>query len=80
MPMGNSQTFYQHYLAMIEQENKIETVSKVFHETGVEEVYFVLNKYWRNSEKIASLTIPVADKIVQVDNGEVYIFKFDSPK
>jgi len=76
MPMGEPKTFYQGYLEMIYEGAKKETMQKVMNEAGVNESYFILNKYWQNFEKIANQAANSADKIYTVDDGEILIFKY----
>jgi len=44
--------------------------------TPEDEAYFVLNQYWRDSEKIASQARASANQVYLIDNGKVYIFKY----
>ncbi|MFA6254778.1 MAG: hypothetical protein WC675_01940 [Patescibacteria group bacterium] len=76
MPMGSPRTFYEYYLEMIYQGAKRETMEKAMNEAGVTEAYFVLNQYWNNSTKIAKQATESADKIYDIDNGKIYIFKY----
>ncbi len=76
MPMGSPQTFYQAYLDMIYQGAKRETMEKVMAEANVNEAYFVLNQYWRDSEKIAKLASADADNVYDIENGKIWIFKY----
>lgn len=76
MPMGNPRTFYEYYLDIIENDNVVETISKAMNEAGVEEVYFVINKYWNGSEKIIEKVSKTADAIYTVEGEQVHIFKF----
>jgi len=61
---------------MIYQGAKRETMEKAMLEAGVDESYFVLNKYWNNSEKIAQAAMDSADKVYEIDNGKIWIFKY----
>lgn len=76
MPMGNPRTFYEYYLDMIYEGAKKQTMEQAMAEANVSESYFVLNKYWRDSEKIAKLATESADKVIEIDNGEIWIFKY----
>ena len=76
MPMGTPQTLYELYLEMIYQGAKRETMEKAMFEAGVDESYFVVNKYWRNSEKIINQAKNQADGVYSVDDGNIYIFKY----
>jgi len=76
MPMGTPRTFYEYFLEMIYQGAKRETMEKAMLEAGVDESYFVLNKYWNNSEKIAQAAMDSADKVYEIDNGKIWIIKY----
>jgi len=76
MPMGSPRTFYDYYLEMIYQGAKRETMEKAMNEAGVTEAYFVLNQYWRDSEKIAQKAGGSADNVYDIDNGKIWIFKY----
>jgi len=76
MPMGTPQTLYEFYLEMIYQGAKRETMEKAMIEADVTESYFVVNKYWRNSEKIINQAKNQADEVYSVDEGNIYIFKY----
>jgi len=76
MPMGTPRTFYDYYLEMIYEGAKKETMTKAMTEAGVTESYFVLNKYWRNSEKIKGQAAESADKVYEIDEGKIWIFKY----
>ncbi len=78
MPMGQSKTLYEGYLEMIYQGAKRETMQKAMREAGVNESYFVLNKYWRNFEKIADQASASAEKVYTIDNGNILIFKYQN--
>src|SRR3989338_1642892 len=76
MPMGPKQTLYDLYLEMIYQGAKKETMAKAMAEAQVNEAYFVLNQYWNNSEKIRQQAVKTADKIFNIDEGKIFIFKY----
>jgi len=76
MPMGEVRTFYDYYLEMIYEGAKKETMIKAMDEAKVDEAYFVLNRYWRNAEKVAAKAIKEADGLYHVDTDKIYIFKY----
>ncbi len=78
MPMGNPQTLYDLYLEMVYQGAKRETMEKAMVEADVSEAYFVINKYWRNFEKIVAQASDGADEIFQFNDGKIYIFKYSN--
>jgi len=76
MPTGNPRTFYNYYLEMIYQGAKRETMDKAMAEAGVTEAYFVLNKYWKDFEKITKQATQSADNVFDIDDGNIYIFRY----
>ena len=77
MPMGFPRTLYDYYLEMVYGGAKRETMEKAMNEAGVAEAFFVINKYWDNSEKIAELAAQTADETYfNVDEGKIYIFRY----
>ena len=76
MPMGEKQTFYDYFLEMIYQGARKETMQKAMKEAGVNEAYFVLNRYWNNSERISKMANLSADEIFNIDNGQIWIFRY----
>jgi len=44
--------------------------------TGVNVVYFVLNKYWTDFDKIVEQAKIEAVSYQNINNGEIYIFKY----
>ncbi len=77
MPMGTPQTLYDLYLEMIYQGAQRQTMEKAMKEAGVDEAYFVLNKYWNNSEKISQQATESADAKYLIDENKVYVFKYE---
>ena len=77
MPNGSPRTFYDRYLDMIYQGTKPEFMYLALNEAGAAEAYFVLNRYWRDAEKIAEQARQSATAVYEIDNGEVYIFKYE---
>jgi len=76
MPNGSPKTLYELFLEMTYEGAKKETMLKAMAEAGTDQAYFVLNKYWRDFEKIAQQATESADKVYLVDNGEIYIFEY----
>jgi hypothetical protein len=52
------------------------TVKKAMEFTGVNEAYFVLNKYWWAFDKIKEEAKMEADSWGKIGNEDVYIFKY----
>lgn len=76
MPNGENKSFYDAYLGMIYEGAKRTTIEEAMQEAGVNEGYFVLNRYWRDYEKISKKASEEADKIISIDNGAITIFKY----
>jgi len=76
MPNGTPRTFYDFYLEMIHSGAKKETMVAAMDEAGVNQAYFVLNKYWRNFDKIVVAAAQTADEIHLIDDGQVTIFTY----
>ncbi|MFA6322667.1 MAG: hypothetical protein WCX71_04300 [Candidatus Buchananbacteria bacterium] len=76
MPMGANQKIYDGYLEMIYQGAKNETMQKAMNAAGVSESYFVLDQYWKNSEKIKKQATASADEYYSINNGQVFVFKY----
>ena len=76
MPMGSPQRLYDLYLEMVYQGAKKETMDKAMAEANVNEAYFVLNRYWKNSEKIAAQAALSAQEVYTIDNGTIYVYQY----
>ena len=74
--MGEKRTFYDYYLEMIYQGTKRETMERLMKENDIATSYFVINKYWDNSESVIKMASKNADEIFNIDNGRIYIFKY----
>ena len=79
MPIGQPQRLYDFYLEMVYQGAKRSTMEKAMAEAGVKESYFVINKYWRNFEKIVNQAKTESDEVYIVDEGQLYVFRYLLP-
>ena len=61
---------------MVYKKPSRETMLTAMHLVGVEEAYFVLNKYWWAFPKILAEAKLEADSAQEFDNGEVYVFRY----
>jgi len=61
---------------MVYQTPSRTTVAEAANLTGVKTVYFVLNKYWTDSDKILEATKLTADKTLEIGSGKIWIFKY----
>lgn len=75
-PVPTSGPLYQYYLDMVYKKPSRETINKAMDLAGVNEAYFVLNKYWYASPKILEEAKLIADSWQSIGAGEVYVFKF----
>ena len=75
-PIPTSSPLYQSYLDMVYNEPSRETIYRAMDLAGVNEGYFVLNKYWWAFKKILDEAKLSADSFEEIDSGEVYIFKY----
>ncbi|MFA5076340.1 MAG: hypothetical protein WC480_02905 [Patescibacteria group bacterium] len=75
-PIPTSGRLYQYYLQMVYQAPTKKTMLQAMDLLGVEQGYFVLNKYWTDSEKLISQAMAEANSYKNIDNGQVWIFYF----
>lgn len=75
---------YQSYLDLTNDATDLAAVRRALSLTApaggqakAQRAYFVLNKYWRPFPKILAEAKFAADSYQAIDNGEVYVFKFD---
>jgi len=76
-PIPTGGPLYNYYLEMVYQKPTRETMAKATALAGVNKGYFVLNKYWTDFAKILAEAKLAADSWQSIDEGQVYIFKFD---
>jgi hypothetical protein len=74
-PIPTGDPLYQYYLKMVYESPKRETIKEAAELTGVNLVYFVLNKYWTDADKISPEAQKNADETIFVDN-KITIFKY----
>ena len=67
---------YRAYLDMVYQGPSRDVVRAAMRSVGAPTAYFVINRYWTNSEKIAEAAKKTADEWFSVDDGEVYVFRY----
>ncbi|MBU1146642.1 hypothetical protein KKD80_03805 [Patescibacteria group bacterium] len=75
-PIPTGDPLYQYYLDMVYQTPSRATVAEAANLTGAKTVYFVLNKYWTDSDKILESARPTADETIEIGNGKIWIFKY----
>ena len=76
-PIPTSSPLYQYYLDMVYKKPTKETMIEAIDLVGVNQAYFILNKYWWAFPKILAEAKLEADFWVEIDQGEIYIFKYE---
>ncbi len=87
-PDGNLQYFYSiptgerlysYFYNIAEKGDNIRpNIKKAQQDYGVDLVYLVINNYWWNKEQIKKQVIPLADKVLDIDNGKILVFRFST--
>ncbi|MEA3463644.1 MAG: hypothetical protein U9R14_01010 [Patescibacteria group bacterium] len=75
-PIPTGGPLYQYYLDMVYKKPSREIILAAMELTGVNEAYFVLNKYWWAFDKILAEAKLEADSWQGLDNGEIYVFRY----
>ncbi len=75
-PIPTGGPLYQYYLDMVYEKPSHETMLAAMKLAGVNEGYFVLNKYWWASPKILAEAKLEANGWQEFDKGEVYVFRY----
>jgi hypothetical protein len=74
IPTGSK--LYQIYLDMVYDQPCKKTAKKAAKLVNVKEVYFVINNYWSQFEKIIQQAIYNCDKYYIINKGKIFIFKY----
>ncbi|NTU99311.1 hypothetical protein HGA64_04910 [Candidatus Falkowbacteria bacterium] len=75
-PVPTASPLYQKYLDMVYKTPSRETAEAAATLTGVDTIYFALNKYWYAYAKILAEAKLSADSFQTFDNGEIIVFKY----
>lgn len=75
-PIPTSGPLYKFYLDMVYKKPSRETMLAAMDLVGVNEGYFILDKYWWAFPKILEEAKLGADEWKNIKDGEIYIFKF----
>lgn len=75
-PIPTSGPLYQFYLDMVYKKPRREIMEKAMDLAGVDESYFVINKYWWASNKIVDEAKLEADEWRVIGDNDIYIFKY----
>jgi len=73
-PIPTSGPLYQYYLEMVYKNPERDTMLRAMDLVGVNEAYFVIDKYWKDSQKIIELAKPEATAFWPVAGGQAYVF------
>lgn len=76
-PIPTGGPLYQFYLDMVYKKPDRSNMLKAMDLVGVNEAYFVINKYWKDSRKIIENAKLEADEFKSINNGEIYIFRYE---
>ncbi len=75
-PIPTSGPLYKYYLDMVYEKPNKKTMQSAMELAGVNESYFILNKYWWASPKILEEAKLEAKKYKKFGDGEVWVFEF----
>jgi hypothetical protein len=75
-PIPTGGEMYKVFLRMIQEEPERRLMEDIMEKTGVNIGYFAVNKYWWASKKIIDEAKLSADSYHEVNNGEIFIFKY----
>lgn len=75
-PIPTGGQLYQYYLDMVYKKPDKKTMAEAMNLTGVNQSYFILNKYWWAFPKILAEAKLEADSWTEIGQGEIYIFKY----
>ena len=67
---------YSYYLKMLDTPTK-DIMNQALDYAGVNQGYFVVDKYWWAAKKIVLEAKLQAEAYVTIDGGEVYVFKYE---
>jgi hypothetical protein len=76
-PIPTSSPLYQYYLDMVYKKPSRDTMLAAMDLAGVNEGYFVLNRYWWAFTKILDEAKLRADSWQAINDGEVFVFKYE---
>ncbi len=77
-PIPTSSPLYRYYLKMVHERPTKKTMQEAMDLVNINESYFVLNKYWWAFDKIKEEAKLEADSWEEIDNGEIYIFRYNN--
>lgn len=76
-PIPTGGKLYSLYLEMTEKRPSLEIIERVKEMTGAETVYFVVNSYWWDANRVSELAKQLTDEWFSIGyDEEIIIFKF----
>lgn len=75
-PIPTGGPLYKYYLDMVYKEPSAKTMRQAMDLAGVNQGFFVLNKYWYQFPKLLAEAQLSAKSWQSINNGQVYIFKY----
>jgi hypothetical protein len=75
-PLPTSGPLYEYYLDMVYEKPEKKYMTKAMDLTGVNEAYFVINKYWWGYKKIVEEAKMEANEYYSLFDNEIYVFKY----
>lgn len=75
-PIPTSSPLYNYYLDMVYNMPSQETINEAANRVGVQDVYFVINKYWARSREIITFAKKQAESWSALDDDQVYVFRY----
>lgn len=76
-PIPTGGKLYQYYLAMVNNGPTRSTMKQAMDLVSVKESYFVVSKYWWLSSRIIDEAKINADTYWKINDGEIYVFRFN---
>lgn len=75
-PIPTGGPLYQFYLDMVYKKPDRSNMLEAMDLVGVDEAYFVINKYWKDSRKIIENAKIEANDFQIINGGEIYVFRY----
>ncbi|MBI4133779.1 hypothetical protein HY478_04135 [Candidatus Uhrbacteria bacterium] len=75
-PIPTGAPLYDYFLRMSYDSPRRTTIAEAMDRAGVTLGYFVMNRYWTDSEKIIERAKREADEWWEIEGGKVYVFRF----
>ena len=76
-PIPTGAPLYEYFLKMVDEEPSRDTMLEAMDIANVDTGYFVINKYWWAFPKIVAEAKIEANSWKSINNGEIFIFKFN---